>query len=97
MAADRAPRHRQRSLVLSEPSLPVPGLRPGEHYIEVPLHEFSDRIDWLLTTAAGQAHAEAVRQAGYAACGRSSICLRSSRTGGGPSGQQVMIQTSQRY
>jgi hypothetical protein len=57
----------QRALVVSETSMPVPGLEPGVHYVEADLDELPERIDWLLRSEAGQAEAEQVRTAGFEA------------------------------
>jgi hypothetical protein len=57
----------QRALVVSEPSMPVPWLRPGEHYIEAEGDELPERIEWLLRSKDGQAEAERVRTAGFEA------------------------------
>ena len=57
----------QRALVVSETSMPVPGLEPGEHYVEADLDELPARIEWLIRSEAGRAEAERICTAGYQA------------------------------
>jgi hypothetical protein len=79
----------QKTLLVTETSYRVPGLEPGEHYIECDLGRIPAMIDWLLTTSEGQAKAEAVRQSAYKALQETyplprilSAYLRDSATGG---------------
>ena len=51
----------QRSVVVTEPSLRIPGLEPGVHYVECPLDEIPRKIEWLLRTKVGRAELAAVR------------------------------------
>lgn len=55
----------QKTLVVTEPCHEVPGLIPGEHFVECKLNEMEDMVNWLLNTPTGQAEAERIRQAGY--------------------------------
>lgn len=55
----------QRSVVVTEPSLRVPGFEPGEHYIECPLDEIPRKIEWLLRTKPGRAELAAVRERAF--------------------------------
>jgi hypothetical protein len=57
----------QKTLVVTEPCHPVPGLIPDVHYIECKSSEMAAQIEWLLTTEEGLAKAEKVRCAGYKA------------------------------
>jgi glycosyltransferase involved in cell wall biosynthesis len=57
----------QKTLVVTEPCHPVPGLIPDVHYIECKVSEMAAQIEWLLTTEEGLAKAEQVRCAGYQA------------------------------
>jgi tetratricopeptide (TPR) repeat protein len=57
----------QKTLVVTETSHQIPGLRSGEHYIECQLEEMEDMINWLLTTPAGRQEAERIRVAGHEA------------------------------
>jgi glycosyltransferase involved in cell wall biosynthesis len=52
----------QGSVVITEPSFRVPGLEPGEHYVECELDEMPRRIEQLLRTAAGRAELQAMRE-----------------------------------
>ena len=65
----------QKSVVVTEPSLHVPGLEPGEHYIECPLDEIPRKIEWLLRTRAGRSELAAVRERAFDAL-RSRYSLR---------------------
>jgi hypothetical protein len=51
------------SVVVSEPSLPHPAFRPGEHYFEAPPRQIPELIDWLLHEADGRAAAARVQAA----------------------------------
>jgi hypothetical protein len=55
----------QQTLLVTETSYRIPGLEPGEHYIECDLERIPSTINWLLTTSEGRAEAEAVRQSAY--------------------------------
>lgn len=57
----------QKTLVVTEPCHDVPGLIPGEHYIECKLEQMGSMIEWLLNTPTGRAEAERIRQAGHQA------------------------------
>lgn len=57
----------QKTLVVTEPCHGVPGLIPGEHFIECKLSEMGSMVDWLLNTPTGRAEAERIRQAGHRA------------------------------
>jgi len=52
------------ALVLSETSLPVPGLQAGLHYIETDSRHMGEMIEWLIKDPDGQREAERVRLAG---------------------------------
>lgn len=54
-----------KTLVLTEPSNPIPGIVPGEHYLECEAKAMPEMIEWLLKTEEGQALAQKVRLAGY--------------------------------
>lgn len=49
------------SVVVSEPCLPHPDFRPGVHYLEAPLRQIPDLIDWLLRSADGRVTAQRVQ------------------------------------
>ncbi len=49
------------ALVVSEPSLPHPLLRPGEHFLEESAQLLPNLLQWLLHSEDGQRHAERVR------------------------------------
>ena len=51
------------SVVVSEPCLPHPAIRAGEHYFAATLPALPELIGWLLHAADGQAAAEAARTA----------------------------------
>ena len=51
----------QKAVVVTEPTLRVPGFEPGEHYIACTLEEMPRRIEWLLHTDDGRSTAEKVR------------------------------------
>ncbi|MBN9416483.1 hypothetical protein ABS71_12105 [bacterium SCN 62-11] len=51
----------QGALVVSEPCAPQPYFLPGQHYIEAPLREMADVLDWLLGEAGGRETAERIR------------------------------------
>ncbi len=55
----------QNTLVVTEPCHDIPGLTAGEHFIECPLDEMPEKISWLLSSEAGKATAQRVRQAGH--------------------------------
>jgi len=55
----------QRALVLSEPAAAQQHFVPGEHFLEAPVDELADVIDWLLGTEAGLRTAERVRGCAY--------------------------------
>ena len=55
----------QKTVVITEPSFPVPGFLAGEHYFESELEDMPSLIEWLLQTPDGQAEAEAVRQRAF--------------------------------
>lgn len=57
----------QKALVVTEPCLPVPGLRPGEHYVECALAEIPQKLQWLLHTPQGRAQAEETRKRAFEA------------------------------
>lgn len=44
----------QGCVPVTEPCSDIGMVRPGEHYVAVPIDEMADRIAWLLDTAAGQ-------------------------------------------
>ena len=44
---------RSGNVVITEPSYPVPGFVNGTHYLEVPLDEIPDKIEYLLNTTEG--------------------------------------------
>jgi hypothetical protein len=54
-----------QSLVLTEPSYPVPGLREGEDYLTAELWNFPATIRWLLETDTGRRRAREVAAAGH--------------------------------
>jgi hypothetical protein len=56
----------QHALVLSEPLPAQTQFIAGEHFLEAPLDELADLIDWLLGSEAGRQTAERVRAAGHA-------------------------------
>lgn len=56
-----------RCLVVSEPCDPVPGLRPGLHYLEAPLGEIPGLLRSLLESSEGRVEAQRVRSAGHQA------------------------------
>jgi glycosyltransferase involved in cell wall biosynthesis len=60
----------QQSLVVTEPSLRVPWLEPGLHYVECEIEELPRKLEWLLRTPEGRAEAEAIRQRALAAVRR---------------------------
>jgi hypothetical protein len=49
------------SVVVSEPCLPHPVLRPGVHYLEEDARQIPDLLEWLLRSAEGRAHATLVQ------------------------------------
>ncbi len=49
------------SIVVSEPCLPHPLIRPGVHYFEAPAEEIPTLIEWLLRSEDGRAAARAVQ------------------------------------
>ncbi len=53
----------QGAVVLSEPSFRVPGLVPGEHYLECDSEEMVELLTWLLETDEGRRRAEEIRRA----------------------------------
>jgi tetratricopeptide (TPR) repeat protein len=55
----------QNTLIVTEPCHELVGLTPGEHFIACGPEQLAARIQGLLTTPAGQAEAERVRQAGH--------------------------------
>jgi glycosyltransferase involved in cell wall biosynthesis len=55
----------QKSVVVSEPSPRIPGLVPGEHYVECDLEEMPQKLFWLLRTPEGQSEAEAIRKRAF--------------------------------
>lgn len=57
----------QKTLVVTEPTLRVPGFEPGEHYIACKLEEMPRRIEWLLHTDEGRSTAETVRTRAFEA------------------------------
>jgi len=57
----------QRALVVTEPSLPVPGLEPGEHFVACELEEMPRMLHWLLRSREGRAEAEAMRKRAFEA------------------------------
>jgi glycosyltransferase involved in cell wall biosynthesis len=57
----------QKSIVVSEPSLPIPGLVPGEHFVECDLSEMPEKLLWLLRTPEGRSEAEAIRKRAFEA------------------------------
>jgi glycosyltransferase involved in cell wall biosynthesis len=65
----------QKSVVVTEPSLRIPGFEPGEHYIECPLDAIPRKIEWLLRTKAGREELTAVRDRAFDAL-RSRYSLR---------------------
>ena len=57
----------QKTLVITEPCYPLPGLIPNEHYIEIPAEKMEAKIDELLNTPAGREESERIRNAGHRA------------------------------
>lgn len=55
----------QQTLVLTEPCNAIPGIVPGEHYLECEAKQMPEMVEWLLKTEEGQMLAEKVRLAGY--------------------------------
>ena len=55
----------QQALVVSEPSPLPPGLKAGEHFMEAPLSEIPEMLDWILNSSDGRSKAESVRLAGH--------------------------------
>lgn len=55
----------QRTLVISEPLAMQTSFSAGEHFLEVPIEEIADVIDWVLGTSAGRSTAERVRTSAY--------------------------------
>jgi hypothetical protein len=51
------------SVVVSEPCLPHPNIRAGEHYFEAPARQLAELIGWLLDSADGQAAAARMQEA----------------------------------
>jgi hypothetical protein len=49
------------SVVVSDPCLPHPQLKPGEHYFEEEPRQIPNLIDWLLGDKEGQREARRVR------------------------------------
>ncbi|MBV9829073.1 MAG: class I SAM-dependent methyltransferase [Alphaproteobacteria bacterium] len=49
------------SLVVSDPCLPHPILRAGEHYLEETEHQIPELLEWLIDTEDGRREAERVR------------------------------------
>jgi hypothetical protein len=49
------------SLVVTDPCLPVPTFRAGEHFLQDEARHLPDLIDWLLSSPDGQDEAERVR------------------------------------
>jgi hypothetical protein len=57
----------QKTLVITEPCYRIPGLIPGEHYVESTLEDMGAKIEWLLTAPEGRNEAERIRQTGHQA------------------------------
>ena len=57
----------QKTLLVTERSYRVPGLNPGEHYIECDLGRMTKTLEWLLDSPDGRAKAERVRQNAFKA------------------------------
>ena len=55
----------QKTVVITEPSLPVPGFVAGEHYLEAELDDMPSLIEWLLKSEDGKVEAEAIRQRAF--------------------------------
>ncbi|MGI4800743.1 MAG: hypothetical protein ACRYG8_43325, partial [Janthinobacterium lividum] len=53
------------SVVVSEPCLPHPLFKPGEHFFEEAGRHMPDLIEWLIHSPDGQAKAEEVRRAAF--------------------------------
>ena len=51
------------SVVVSEPCLPHPLFKPGEHFFEEAGRHMPDLIEWMIHTPDGRARAEQVRRA----------------------------------
>jgi hypothetical protein len=49
-------------VVVSEPCLPFPGIRPGEHYFEETLRQMPNLIEWLLLSDDGRRAARRVQE-----------------------------------
>ena len=54
-----------RALVISEPCGDGPPFKAGVHFVEVPLNQIPDAVEYYLTNAQGQAEAESIIQKGY--------------------------------
>lgn len=57
----------QGNCVVTETSPRVPGLQPGEHYLEADKDQLPELVDWLLSTSDGQKKLAKVSQAGQQA------------------------------
>jgi hypothetical protein len=55
----------QKTLVLTEPTLEMPGFRPGRDYISAESKDFPEIIKWILTTKEGMEKAEETRITGH--------------------------------
>ncbi len=55
----------QKTLVLTETCHQIPGLIPGEHYLQCELEDMQSKINWLLNTEKGREEAKRIRSAGY--------------------------------
>ncbi len=56
----------QQTLVLSEPCYRIPGIEPGEHYIEAEAEQMPAVLDQLLNNAEGRERADSIRRKGHA-------------------------------
>ena len=54
-----------RALVISEPCGDGPPFKAGVHFVEVPLNQIPDAVEYYLTSPQGQAEAESIIQKGY--------------------------------
>lgn len=83
-----------RTLVVSDPCIPHPLFKPGEHYLEESTGRIPKLIDWILTTNEGRDLAEKIRSNAFITY-RNSVSLKKQATklanflseiNGGPNG-----------
>ncbi|MBR8832402.1 MAG: hypothetical protein N5P05_001866 [Chroococcopsis gigantea SAG 12.99] len=55
----------QKTLVLTETCHQIPGLIPGEHYLQCDLKDMESKIEWLLNTEEGRRESERIRNNGH--------------------------------